>query len=103
MFVYETEAQLPEEPTVRFISTGPQGGDAGHGGEATIEIILPTTGALVVVENDKGETVFEKQPHEVQEHKISITVFGDWELTGLEDAIQILGDLLKQDIEGGKV
>lgn len=96
MFVYETEANIPEEPTVRFISTGPQGGDAGHGGEATIEITLPSTGALVSVENSKGETVFEKQPYEVQEHKISITVFGDWELSGLENAIQVIGDLLKE-------
>lgn len=103
MFTYEVDANLPEEPTVRLLSTGPQGGDAGHGGEATIEIILPSTGALVVVENGKGETVFEKQPHEVQEHKISITVFGDWELTGLENAVQILGDLLKQHVEGGRI
>lgn len=95
MFVYETEPYVPEEPTIRFFSTGSQGGDAGHGGEATIEIILPSTGALVSVENSKGETVFERQPHEVQEHKISITVFGDWELSGLENAIQVIGDLLK--------
>lgn len=99
MFVYETEANMPEEPTIRFISTGSQGGDAGHGGEACIEITLPSTGGLVVMEDNKGNVVFEKQPHEVQEHKISITVFGDWELSGLEDAILTIGHMFKEHVK----
>lgn len=91
-FVYKTEA-LSFEPTVEFISTGIKGGDAGHGGYATLKITLSSPdGNLRLHSEDTGlDEISYLKPDDT----ISLTVYGDSELCGLEDAIIAIGEALK--------
>lgn len=79
--------EMPEHPEFSFITSGPMGGDAGHGADATLKIVLPSTGALV--ELSGPETRFEQ--HQTMGSTLSITVCGDWEIDGLEEGLIDLG------------
>lgn len=71
-----------EHPTVVFESTGSQGGDAGHGGEASIEFSMLQGGSgfsLIVSPDNRF---------------VRIAVQGDWELEGLALALLDLGRAL---------
>ena len=97
MKTFKTTERMPEEPVLFFQTTGTQGGDAGHGGEASIGALLPSTGAHVHVKSSSGETLFDGMVY--GEGTVYLTVFGDWELMGLEEAILELAEMIKQ---GGK-
>ena len=91
-FVYKTEA-FGSEPTVEFVSTGIKGGDAGHGGYATLKITLSSSDSDLRVHNK--DTGLDETSHLGSGDTISLTVYGDWELGGLEDAIIAIGEALK--------
>lgn len=97
MKTFMTNPRLPEEPTLRFWTTGTQGGDAGHGGEAALRILLPNTGAHVFIKSDSGEPLFDQMVE--GESILDVTVLGDWELDGLENAILELADLIRGEKE----
>jgi len=89
----------PEIPGFYFVTTGPMGGDAGHGAEAVLEIQFPSTGAVVDLSNseERFPDSEERFPEacfnttDTLNSTLRITVFGDWEIGGLEDGLIELG------------
>ena len=83
---------VPEIPGFYFVTTGPMGGDAGHGAEAILEIQFPSAGAVVDLSNPEErfpDAFFDNM--ETMNSVLRITVFGDWEIGGLEDGLIELG------------
>jgi len=72
-------SDLPEHIDIRFGTNGLQGGDAGHGGYAILEITWGA-GSFEIIHGD-GHLVFK--------------ALGDWELEGMIEAIIKLGDTLR--------
>lgn len=82
-----TEPTIPEHPQLTFISSGPMGGDAGHGADAVLKITFPNTGAIVELSNPEARF----EDHDTQGEEISISVCGDWEIDGFEEGLITLG------------
>jgi len=85
-FSFTFEPNIPEQVKVSFISTGSQGGDAGHGGEAVLLLSMTHGGDGMTVSVD-GETTDGAET-------VRISVGGDWELEGLAVAFLELGKAL---------
>lgn len=83
-------AAMPEHVGVDYTSTGPCGGDAGHGGSSTL--IMDSESAIfnVALYDENGEEIVERDG--VKE--VVISVAGDWEMEGLELALRFLGSCL---------
>lgn len=92
-FLFEYLPNICEQPGIFFESTGSQGGDAGHGGRATLTFTMEGgDGFGVLVQGDQKTT------YQQAIKKVSITVFGDWELAGMAVALLELGrSLLNRD------
>lgn len=73
----QVEGVIPEEPTLRFTTTGPMGGDAGHGSNATLEIVVDGGAYQVDVDKDQHGDI----------RRVAFTAMGDWEIHGLETTI----------------
>jgi hypothetical protein len=86
-FCFDLAALIPEQPDIRFYTTGHCGGDAGHGGETFVKLAMPHGGSgfTVVTEDEDGKT----QRDEVR--SVSVGVYGDWEYEGMARAFIGLG------------
>jgi hypothetical protein len=94
---------VPEIPGFYFVTTGPMGGDAGHGAEAVLEIQFPSTGAVVDLSNSEErfpDACFDTI--DTLNSTLRITVFGDWEIGGLEDGLIELGRQLAAKKAGAR-
>jgi hypothetical protein len=78
---------IPEHISLEFSSTGLQGGDAGHGGNATLEI------------NWEGGSYIVNNEEIWNGGQIILTALGDWEIDGMVRAFITMGDLLKHVFE----
>lgn len=74
----DIEADQPEHVALRFLTSGPQGGDSGHGGHAEL-----TFG----VESGDFECTIEREDETRRLTGISFMARGDWEIESLERAI----------------
>jgi len=92
-FTYRHHFNNDIEPVVDFISTGVMGGDAGHGGYATLKITVPSSDSDLRLHNK--DTGLDETSYLGSGDTISLTVYGDSELGGLEDAIIAIGEALK--------
>jgi hypothetical protein len=81
-------SDFPEQVGLRFTTNGSQGGDAGHGGKATLKII---------VENGSYAIGLDKEPPiDLDENQtITFTARGDLEIDGLVQGLIKLGDQLR--------
>lgn len=88
------ESDLPEHCEVNFYVSGNMGGDAGHGADATIELI-PRSGAChLEVEFEDGESQnFDFEPGK-EIKRVLFSMLGDWEMEGFAFAIIELGEML---------
>lgn len=84
---------IPEQCEVVAYVSGHQGGDAGHGAEATVKF-RPQSGAChLEVEFTNGET----HSFEWDIKEVSFSMFGDWEMEGLAFALIEIGQQLLND------
>ena len=74
---------MPEGMTIDFHTTGPQGGDSGHGGVARL-----------IVEYGSGMYEVETADPTRFTHSAAVSAYGDWELTHMAAALAILGECL---------
>ena len=82
-----TMDRTPEGGELRFYTTGLQGGDSGHGGEAWVEFKFDGGDHRVMVfGNDDPDAVIIDDIHRVR-----IVAYGDWELDGLARGLCELG------------
>lgn len=89
-FKFEFQNPMPEQPSIRFYTTGHCGGDAGHGGEAVLQLTMKDGGdGLTVLSETAGE---QAQAENVE--SVSISVYGDWELDGMAICFLELGRAL---------
>ena len=95
-------ADMPEHPEVEYRSTGPRGGDAGHGGYTTLRIAMDSGAKEVRVLDYRGRVLFDSErPYHANgtPDVIELTVRGDWEMSGLDVALKQLGlHLLQRDL-----
>lgn len=89
-FHHEVTAQIPEQIDVEFSTTGSCGGDAGHGGDASITFKMENGGS--------GFTLLVSTDHDSFQlddvRKLTLVTCGDWELEGLAIALLDLGRAL---------
>jgi hypothetical protein len=92
---------LPEAGQATFTTTGPEGGDAGHGGiaELTFRMAEGVHGIKLIVYDGDDDT--DDKPREVFADDMSIfdvtvSAQGDWELVGLEELIVMLAAPLRR-------
>ena len=93
-FEYRYTAKIPEQTDISFSSTGSQGGDSGHGGQARLTFSMENGGVGFGVRfhTDNEAT------HLEEVRKIEISVMGDMELEGMATALIELGrSLLARD------
>jgi hypothetical protein len=76
---------MPEEIGLTVETTGPMGGDAGHGGWTYVEFYNDSDVLQVEVENRHG------QFQSVDASKVRITVLGDWETHSMLDGLSKIG------------
>ena len=91
--VIATSQDIPEFPVLIFDTTGPMGGDAGHGGNAYIGLVAGTTGAGLLVVDREGNDLLDYEMGD--EVRVFLSVCGDWETGALEDAICELADEIR--------
>lgn len=99
----EVDAYIPEHPSVTFTSTGPQGGDAGHGGRAELAIEFGGGSHEVIVERwEDGRWVPVLVDTDAGDEGLRLRVVscGDWELDGLTRAIKRIGRRLPGAYKG---
>jgi len=95
-FDHTFHPNIPEQATVRFCSTGSKGGDAGHGGDASI--VFLESGSNLNLQVDLKFTDGKKMSFNNGISELSITTCGDWELEGLAIALMDIGrKLLNRD------
>jgi len=87
------EADAHTMTNLEYETTGPMGGDTDHGGKTNLVLNLGH-GAHVMI-NDKKI----KDHSNLDPLKINIQVTGDWEMLGLEQALQKLGEMLPNPSE----
>jgi len=86
---------MPEQCVVSFVSTGSKGGDAGHGGNASL--VFSENGSDMNIQADLTFNNGDKKTFDDLAN-ISLTVCGDWELEGLAIALMDIGrKLLSKD------
>lgn len=85
-FKYQRKGITPEHPNISYDTTGLCGGNHSHGGSTTLELCLPFSCSIVLVDEHGGQMQFEGE-----EHKVRITVKGDWEIEGLDASLKSLG------------
>jgi hypothetical protein len=79
--------------TVR--TTGYQGGDGGHGGQASITIKFPETCVQTIILTD-GDKKFRSS----NLNQLEIGVNGDWEIEGIIDSLREISlQILKHSVE----
>lgn len=76
---------MPEQLSLKFLTTGGMGGDAGHGGHAVLEAYAENGG------------VYSFTPAMTSPEGAMITAEGDWELQGLAAALVLLGRILEAE------
>jgi hypothetical protein len=70
--------EQPEHISLRFITSGPQGGDSGHGAEAELTI---------AVESGEYELAIKRDERTRQLSEATFMARGDWEVNSLEESI----------------
>lgn len=91
-FKVEIEGQIPEEVSLSFATTPLKGGDAGHGGVATLHIrVEGGSHALRLAGTGDDEVVFDSERYPF----ITFEARGDWEMSGLLDGLVELGERLR--------
>lgn len=108
--VIEIEPPMCEQVSVRFETSGECGGDAGHGGYATITFSMKQGGCGIGVNVEARDLKISPAviPKEEQRwrserveayaddaEEVSLTVVGDWELSCLAESFIKLGEELK--------
>jgi|GEM_PF-6219391 len=88
-FDYTFHPNAPEQATVRFCSTGSKGGDAGHGGNASI--VFSESGSDLNLQVDLKFTDGKELSFDMGISELSITTCGDWEIEGLAIALMDIG------------
>ena len=87
-FTIDIVSDFPEQVGLRFTTNGSQGGDAGHGGKATLEIIVESSTHTIGL--DRPQT-------DIGENRtVTFTARGDLEIDGLARALIKLGDQLRE-------
>jgi hypothetical protein len=89
---------LPEAGQATFTTTGPEGGDAGHGGiaELTFRMAEGVHGIKLTVYDDAGRNPREVFADDMAVFDVAISAQGDWELIGLEELIVMIAAPLRQ-------
>ena len=87
------ESLMPEQPTILFETTGPQGGDSGHGGAARLQIIKENGTHTAVHSLGSEYCCF---PGEEDLGRVIVNSYGDWELTGLTAGLALLGHFINK-------
>lgn len=82
---------MPEYAEVVYRSTGPQGGDTGHGGWTKLTLNFRGGDAAIRVRNRDGYTLLDTDKLDDPPGLVEIMVRGDWEMYGLELALKGLG------------
>lgn len=93
-------AFMPEHVEVDYETTGPQGGDAGHGGETKLTLRFESGSRQVrILEADGGVMFDTEASHNWEPYEVEITVRGDWEMAGFDLALKQLGiQLIQRDL-----
>lgn len=71
---------MAEQCEVRLFISGHQGGDAGHGADATIEFVPQSGACMLEVELESGEKQCFDYAIGEQIKKVSFSMLGDWEI-----------------------
>jgi hypothetical protein len=83
---------IPEHVELEYQTTGPCGGDAGHGGVTTLTLKFDSGATNLVVRDWRGDVVFRTD----EPVNLELQVLGDWEMEGLDRALKRLGLHLAQ-------
>jgi hypothetical protein len=95
-FMANAGSDIPEQIGLTFGTTGPQGGNHSHGGEATLELRIESGYHAVEIDVD-DKTRFRVDAGDWDNGMIvRITGCGDWELEGFVDALIDLGKQLSE-------
>ncbi len=94
-FACKFTPKIPEQCAVSFVSSGSQGGDSGHGGNASLT--FSENGSRMDIQVDLAFNNGDKETFR-DLSEIRLTVCGDWELEGLAIALMDIGKkLLSKD------
>lgn len=97
---FEHATCMPEHAEIRMTSTGPQGGDSGHGGWTKLTLNFRGGDAAIRVRDRDGHALLDTDKLDEPPGQIEIMVRGDWEMIGLELALRRIGlHLLQTEME----
>ena len=82
---------MPEHAALTLVTSGPKGGDAGHGSWTKLTFRFESGSAAVRVADRNSRCMLDTDAANELPGVIEITVRGDWELEGLELALRHLG------------
>lgn len=82
---------MPEYADIGYRSTGPQGGDSGHGGWTKLTLNFRSGDAAIRVRDRDGFALLDTDKLDEPPGLVEIMVRGDWEMHGLELALKGLG------------
>lgn len=88
---FEHSTGMPEHAVIRITSTGPQGGDSGHGGWTKLVFAFHGGDAAVRVVGRNRRCLVDTDDLGTLPATVEIMVRGDWEMNGLELALRRLG------------
>ena len=98
--IIQIKPEITEHVGIDYETTGRMGGDGGHGGYAKIKFFIEHGSTDVTIRDLSGAVVFQNNNFNNNGGgSIEISVFGDWELTGLTKNLKLLGlNLLKNEV-----
>ena len=94
------EGEIPEQVSLDFMTTDYQGGDAGHGGWASMIFTIEGGSHQVDIVED-GVNLFTRE-NDSGLLKVIVTACGDWELEGFAENLVALADKLRPLVEARK-
>jgi hypothetical protein len=98
--IIQIRPEIPEHIGIDYNTTGPMGGDSGHGAYTLLKFYIDTGATHVLIKDEKGKLLFDgNNINSTGPVSIEISVGGDWEAAGFTKNLKLLGlALLKKEV-----
>ena len=98
--IIQIKPEISEHVGIDYETTGPMGGDAGHGAHTKLKVYIENGSMDVTIMTEMGKVIFDGK--NINSHGgvvVEISANGDWESAGFTKNLKLLGlKLLKKEV-----
>jgi hypothetical protein len=98
--VIQIKPEISEHIGIDYETTGPMGGDSGHGAYTKLKLFIRNGATDVTIRDESGKIIFDgSNINSSGGATVEISVGGDWESAGFTKNLKLLGlALLKKEV-----